>query len=310
MFNVEMKKEFVEKFIENVDLSAELVKSYGDLHQLMLKDDSAMVRYIVKELKKVVEGVVPAELDVPKVSIYINMSGTEDSISLLDVSLRNKYSSNIEFKFTEHIVCSENAFSALVDFFKVSWIELINDAMIRANLEELNAKLESICKDAGNEFVVKFVSPMGRSGKKVVSITDDEIVFVVDESRAYEIDDLVIFATPEGDITEEFIASEYEARVASFAKAQTAPQVLEVRDALICHFSGISKLVKPFTIIKKVYSKNVTKVTNTKKSTLAYFNNGEVFSVVSVTPEGKDVILKPFKIDTLEVADFDVLAAI
>lgn len=309
MYNVAKKDEFLKQFIINADANLELVKTYGSLAGSMRKDDADMVKYLIKEATRVVASSVPDGLDVPDVAVYTSQSGDENSINVVDLVLRNKHSSGYEFRFKKQLVVSDDVFEVLSDFIKCSWVELISDALIRANLEVVNDKLAEIGKEAGNNFVVKIVSPMGRDGRKVIKITDEEIVFVADESRILNMDDILIFNEPNEFLSEEVIKKGYTDTVALFAKAQTTPQFLGVHEPLVGYICDISKMVKPSTLIKKVYSKNVAKLRSDKES-LAYFNDGKVFSVLSVNSDGKEVVLKPFNIDTLEVEDYDVLKAI
>lgn len=309
MYNVAMKDKLVDQFIASADANFELVKSYGSLAESMKKNDADMVKYIIEKATAAMKSSVPEGLDVPAVAVYTSQSGNDDSISIIDLTLRNKYSSEHQFKFKKSIVYRENVFEVFADFLKLVWIELITDALINANLEKVNAKLAEIGKEAGNNFTVKIISPINAEGRKIAKITDEEIVFVADESRILNMDDILIFCEPNEFLSEEAIKEGYTSTVALFAQAQTPVQFLAVHEPLVGYICSISKMIKPMTLIKKVYSKNVQKL-RSDKETLAYFNNGKVFSVVSVNPDGKDVALKPFDVETLEVVDFDVLAAI
>lgn len=311
MYNLKMRDEFVKNFFAGADANYELVCSYGSVAESMKNDDPDMVRYLINKFKVALSSLVPAELDVPEVSVYTNMNGDDNCIKTIDLTLRNKNSSSVEFKFKKQVVYSEDVFDIIAGFLKMSWAELITDAMIRANLEEVNAMFAKIGEEAGNSFKVKVVSPLGRYGHKVAEISDDEIIYVADETRILDMDDILIFCEPNENLPQEAIDAGYKDTVARFAKAQTTPQFVGVHEPTVGYICDISKLVKPLTIIKKVYSKNALKLKkDVNKDIKAYFNNGEVFSVVSATPEGRDVVLKPFNIDTLEVVDFDVLAAI
>lgn len=309
MYNVAKKNEILRQFTENADANLELVRTYGDIAEFMRNDDAEMVKYLIGKAVKAVENSVPSGIDVPSVAVYTSQNGDDNRISIIDLTIRNKYSSNNVFKFKKQIVYSEKVYDVLSDYLKMSWIELITDALIKANLDIVNEKLQGIGKEAGNDFTVKIVSPLGCDGRKVVNLTDEEIVYVADESRILDMDDILLFCEPTEFVTQEMIDKEYEATVARFAKAQTSPQFLAVHEPLIGHICDINKLVKPSTIIKKVYSKNVQKL-RSSKDTMAYFAKDKVFAVVSVTKEGKDVVLKPFNIDTLEVVDLDVLKEI
>lgn len=309
MFNIERKNEIVTKFIADADACLEAVKPYGNLFEAMESDNVDSAKYLIERMAGAVEAVVPKELGVPGIVLYKTFTGEASKIDIVDLTIKNKHNSDIIFRFKHQFVRSSNIFEAVADFLKMCWVELIVDSLVRSNLAVINAKFADIAKEAGIGFSVKVTSPLNNGGKKVISITDEEVVFVADEERALGMDDILLFAEPSEFLSQERIDDEYKKTVANFAKAQTTVQFLSVHELLVGYLCDISKMVKPMTIIKKVYSKNVNKLRGNSE-TLAYFNNGEVFSVVSVNLDGKEVVLKPFNIETLEVVDFDVLGAI
>lgn len=306
MYNIKTKDQLVNEFIANVDANLEIVKSYGSIAESMRNDDAAMVKYLIAKTDKVMVESIPEGIKIPDVSVYTSMNGDNNMVRVIDLIFRNKYSSNYEFKMKNRIVYSEDVFDVLVDFLKCSYIELLIDTLVRKNLEVVNAKLAEIGEKAGNDFVVKIVSPLSNEGKKIVKITDNEIVFVADEERVLSLDDILVFCKPTEFLTEEKIQQGFDDEVSRFAEAQTTVQFIGVRDPLVAYICDISKLVKPFTLIKKVYSKNIDKVRGNKE-TFAYYNKDGVYAVIFVSEDGKEVALKPFDIETLEVVDVNVL---
>lgn len=308
MYNNQKRNELVEQFIENVNLNVRYLKEFCDLHGAMKRGDSTSVKNLIGETARVFSAAVPEEVDIPEVSVFSTMSGDE-GISLINLALRNRYSSEYTFKIKNQFVISEDVFEVFLDFFKCSYTELINYTLVRDNLVKVNAKLKEIITAAGNTFKVTIVPPLGNEGKKIIKITDDEIVYVADEDKALALDDILVFSEPSELVTEDIIKQGFEGEVANFAQAQTTPQFIGVSDPLIGYICDISKLVKPYTLIKKVYSKNVKRL-RSNKETFAYYLEDKVFAVVLVNEDGKEVALKPFNIDTLEVVDVDVLANI
>lgn len=306
MFNIQMKNELVDEFVSNVDKNLSIVKAYGSLEESMKQDDAGMVKYLIKETNRIMVASIPENIEIPSVSVYTSMNGDANMIRVIDLILRNKYSSDYEFKMKSRVVYSEDVFEVVVDFLKCSYIELIIDTLVNKNLEVVNTKLSEIGQKAENNFTVKVVTPLSNKGKKVVKLTDNEVVFVADEERALSLEDILVFCKPTEFITEEKIQQGFDEEVARFAEAQTTPQFIGVHDPLVDYICGISKLVKPFTLIKKIYSKNIEKVKGHKETDAYFFKNG-VYSVISVSEEGREVALQPFDIETLEVVDLDVL---
>lgn len=309
MYNVNQKTEIVNTFTENADDNIKQIQMLGSLKESMEIDDAEMAKLLINKLADAIRAAVPEGIDVPDVTLYTSMSGTDSVIRVIDLIVRNKYSSTYEFKFKKQFVLCDTVFEDIADFLKCSYVELVTDVLVNANLDVVNSKLEEICKEAKNDFKVAIVSPLSHKGKKIVSITDKEVTFVADEERVLDLDDILVFCEPSELVTEEMIAKALEDEVALYAQAQTTPQFVGVHDPLVEYICGISKLVKPFTLIKKVYSKNVAKLRGNKE-TLAYWHEGELYSVLSVNADGKEVVLKPFSTNTLEVADVDVLAKI
>ena len=306
MYNIKSKDQIVNEFIANVDANLEIVKAYGSVAESMRNDDAAMVKYLITETDKIMVASIPDGIKIPDVSVYTAMNGDDNMIRVIDLILRNKYSSNYEFKMKNRIVYSEDVFDVLVDFLKCSYIELIIDTLVRRNLEVVNSKLAEIGEKAGNDFIVKVVSPLSNKGKKIVKITDKEVVFVADEERVLNLDDILVFCQPTEFLTEETIQKGFDDEVSRFAEAQTSVQFIGVHDPLVAYICDVSKLVKPFTLIKKVYSKNIDKVKGSKE-TYAYYNKDGVFAVIFVSEDGKEVALRPFNTETLELVDVDVL---
>ena len=270
MFNIQMKNELVDEFVSNVDRNLSIVKAYGSLEESMKQDDAGMVKYLIKETNRIMVASIPENIEIPSVSVYTSMNGDANMIRVIDLILRNKYT------------------------------------LVNKNLEVVNTKLAEIGQKAENNFTVKVVTPLSNKGKKVVKLTDNEVVFVADEERALSLEDILVFCKPTEFITEEKIQQGFDEEVARFAEAQTTPQFIGVHDPLVDYICGISKLVKPFTLIKKIYSKNIEKVKGHKETDAYFFKNG-VYSVISVSEEGREVALQPFDIETLEVVDLDVL---
>lgn len=308
MRNIRDKEDLVKVFIENVDLNLETVKRYGDLPSLMKGNNVDLSKEIINKISMTVKQSLPEELNgIEDVTVYISMSGSETEIRVIDMVVRNKYKhKGNEFKFKKQIIASDRVFEEVADFLKCSYVELITDYLITENLEVLNSKLDEITAKAGNNFKVRVTSPLGNSGKKIAKITDSEVVFVADEERALELEDVLVLCEPTEVLTEDMINKGVEDEVVIFAQAQTTPQFVGVHDPLICYVCEISRLVKAFTLIKKVNSKNVEKLRGNKE-TLAYYHKEDTYAVLSVNEDGKEVVLQPFNVNTLEVVNEDIL---
>ena len=307
MYNLEKVNTILAEFNELVAINLESVKIAGDLSQAMLSDDVDKTKYIIKNIHKTVSRCVPQGLDVAGATIYITLGGNDSCIRVVGLSLKNKRSEDFEFKMKADIVYSERIFEEVSDFIVCAYNSLLTDALIRANLEVVNSTLANICKDAGLSFKVSFISPLGRENKKIEKITDDELVYVAVEERVFDIDDLVIFADKDNEELAESYKNEYDYLVSKFASVQTTPQFVDMNVSLVSYLGDISDYVKAFTLIRKVNTKNIEKVTSKNSVVVAnYFDKeNSIYALIRVSHGNREIVLSPFNTSTLEVVDLD-----
>lgn len=308
MYNLESRDKYLREFSERVEGRIDFLKCYCDLYAEMAKDNVVVVKSFISMVNTEISKVTPKELSVAPASVYTQFSG-EDGISLIKLTLRNKYSDKRHFSMKREFARTTSVFDEVVDFFRCSYIELITDALVRSNLEVVNSVLGKICEGANNSFRVTVVPPMGNLGKSLLKITDDEVVYVASEDRALSLDDILVFSTPTEFVKEELIEKGINKEISLFAQAQTSPQFVGLKSPLIGYICDIGKLIKPITLIKKAYSRNALKVTGNKE-TLAYYTEDGVYSVVRLGKDIKEVVLQPFNTESLERVDLDVLSKI
>lgn len=311
MYKLTEKNELVENFLQSAKEAAESSKMFGDLKAEMTAGNADMAKYLIERLVKAVEDVLP-EVGVAGTSKHISFRTSEGTaLNILAMSIKNVYSANESFSFKRELILSENIFEELIDYVRYAYAELVVDALVKVNLEVANEKFEEITKAAGNSFKVRFVTGLAEEnrGKTIAHITNEEVVYVADEDAALNLSEILVFADVTELITEDKIKQGFDMEVAAFAQAQTTPQMVAVHDPLVDYLAGVSKLVKAFTLIKKVYSKNVEKIRG-NKATEAYFKKDDAFAVIAVSEDGtREVILNPFNVKTMEAEDIDVLAA-
>lgn len=306
MYNIKEKDILVNQFIENADLNYDVFCSYGSLYHFMESGDNINVKNMINGINDVFYNIAGGIEGFPKVSVLVTLKG-ETSISQMDITMKNKNKSSVKFKMKKCFVLTENVLEELISFFKSVYVELLVDTLVRDNLKLVNELLEKICKDANLEYKVSVTSALSNEGRKIASITDEEVVYVADEEKALTLEGLVLFADEEV-VSPEVVEEQYKQAVVRFAEAQTTVQFVGVSEPILRYICGFSSLVKPFTLIKKVHSKNIKNLRGNKES-LYYYNEDGIYSIIKVDEEGnKTVVLKPFDISTLEVVDVDVLA--
>lgn len=312
MFNAEVKKNLIDEFKLNAGNLFNEVKDDCDLKAAMLNGDVDDVRGIVKRCQSIMVANIPDGVDVPKTSLYVSptTASGDDSISLVNITLSNKISADKVFKYAT-TVTREGAIDKVVDFMMGVYITLIIDKLVSKNLERVNDVIAQAVAESGITYGVKIVSSLGNDGKKIAHISDDEVVFVADESRVFDLDKIIVLLEEETElISADVIQQHYNNLVEEFANAQTPEQLVKNHGGvLVAHVCDISKRLKAMTLIKKVCTKNVSKIRG-DKDTIAYFADGDVFALVAKRDGNFEVILAPFDVNTFRKVDYDVLKAI
>lgn len=308
MYNAKDMKNLIKTFTEVLRDNVNYTFQGVDIEAFMESGDVDFVRQAVRKLQNNVIASIPNGIPVPKCSMYVSPIG-EPEITMIHVSISNKVYAEKKFKYT-FAATRGNTLSKLEDFFATTYVELIIDDVIGTNLQVVNQLLDSVVKDAGLEYSISIVPPVGNTGKKIVSLSDDEIVFVADEDRALALDDVTVFQEVSEDVSGEDLETAYNQIVEDLMGCQTVEQLIAKQGGLlVSYICDISKLVRPITLIKKVCTKDATKG-KLRDDTVAYFSKGDVYSLVAKRGGHFEVVLSPFNVNTLRKEDFDVLEAL
>lgn len=309
MITAEEKNSLVQEFHNASKEMFESVKENCKLRCAMEADDVDDARDIIKRIQNVMVANIPEGLSVPKTSLYVSPVGNE-GISLINIALVNKMSAQKTFKYAI-TVTRDNAEEKVFDFMLSAYTALIIDELVNENLKKVNDVLTQAVAESGIDYGIKIVSSLGNEGKKIASMSDDEIVFVADETRVFSLENIIVLLDGATElISEETIQKHYNSIVEELATAQTPEQLVGIHGgALVAHVCDISKRLKPMTLIKKVCSKNVDRLRG-DKDTIAYYSKDDVYSLIARREGNFEVILSPFDTKTLRKVDVDVLKAI
>lgn len=309
MINLEAKKAVVSEFEGKVKEFYPIVSAKYDVQKAMDESDVDTIKDCVKSVQNSMVGSIPEGLKIPEVITHVFAFG-ESKVTYFTIKVINKSSSPKKFAFSI-TVTSEKAFNVVFDFFYGVYLDLIVDELVTENLEKVNDVLQQVVANAGVDYNIKIVSDLGiDSKKKIVSFRDDEVVFVADSDKIFELEDvIVLFDEPVEYAPEKVIQDHFNSMVDELRLAQTTAQLVNMQGgALVAYICGISKRVKPMTIIKSIYSKNVA--TSGKKNGIAYYLKDNVYAAINFTDGVPEVILSPFDINTFVNVDKDVLADI
>jgi hypothetical protein len=299
LFNQQVDKEFAER------------KALFGIKQGMISGNSTAVRNGVSDIRDMVISAIPSIVPVCKAHCYTACFASEngESIVSITVTIGSRQESKVDFKYSASIV-GDNPEQKVFTFIKSIYSELIINGLAQINVDKVNAVLAKASADASLPYSVRLVTPLGRNGKRISYLSDDEVVFVADLDRLFNIDNMVVFMDGENEyVDQKTIESVYGKLVDFFIKAQTTVQLVAMHGGdLLSLLCNISKRLKPMTLISKVYSKNVMAMKSGQRG-IGFFKNDSVFAVVAKNEDSAEVILKPIDINTLEPVEYDVLSA-
>ena len=310
------RKEIINKFADDVTAAADeqrpslMIASYyqaGDLENvkscIRLIED--MIRYRLPAGYKVGE-----KLD--DVLVKIMFVGTA-----INLTIRNRYEgAKVTFRKKYPIIVRDGISNAdlydrVVEAIYYVFEGLLEDAMMRENLELINGAVDELVKAAGLDYKVSFVSPFGKDVEsKIYALTDQEVVFVADKERLFKTEDLTILQTPNEFIKQETIDSAKQILTDKFATAQTTAEFVGNLGFSLTHFlCDIGKTKKPLYYLKRITGKNLLNNREVYDGQYFYLKDG-VFSIVERKDGVSEVVLTPFSTETFQRVDgVDVLGS-
>lgn len=309
---VNKKNELLKVFQDGYTANLNANMAGIDLLSLCKKGDSNAVKQVCEKVKSNILAAIPEGYAIPKALMYVTCTGTSaDSVSVISISVSSSWKSDHKFKFSIQIPADDAVQTRLIDFLTGAYDQLFYDELIMNNVDIVNNLLKELTEAAGLSFSMKMVSPMGMNGKKVAAISNDEIVFVADFENIFQIDDILAFQEiseeDDGLITAEQVENAKKILSDELGVIQTTVQMAAAHGgSLVKILSNIGTSTKAMTLIRKVTSKNVEKLTGAS-DTHAYYEKDGVYAIVARSNGVFQVVLSPFDVETLEPSDVDVL---
>jgi hypothetical protein len=312
MINTKTRDEIVKKFTEDVERTAEEVRGRIKLYSYYKAGVYDVVREGIHDIQKIIERQLPlSKEEVNENKVAIHVSFTANTISVI---MKNKFEScAVKFKEKFAIViragvsddtiydeCFENMFTV--------YENVLVDILMRPNVYEFNKVLGELTEAAGLDYKVSVTRPYQNDGKKISVLTDDEVVFVCDQDRIFDIDTLTIMQTPvavaEGEepvgLTQEAIDEAKKAMSDLFATAQTTAEFVENKGFPVIQFvCDLPKLKKPITYMNKIANKNIM---NNKKAYdgLYFYYKDNVFALAEAKDGAVEVVFSPIDVNTFK----------
>lgn len=312
MISLVAKNKIMDQFTKAVETTAEEVRGRIQLFSYYDAGVYDTVRNGIHDIKKMIERQIPEEVQIDAVASHIMFSG-----NVISVTMKNKFEdSKVKFRVKFPIVVRTDASNdslydeCVIGMFNV-YQDLVEDALMRTNVEEFNAVLAGLTKEASLDYRVAVVTPYMYSGKKIAVMTDDEVVFVCDKERIFDINNISVMQVASETITQESIDEAKKQVADQFATAQTTAEFVENKGfALIQYVCDLSKLKKPLSYMKKIASKNIQN-NKVMYDGLYYYLKDDVFALVEAKGGAAEVVLSPIDVNTFKrVEGIDVLGAV
>lgn len=315
MVTIKSKDEIIQGFIERVKANIATNCTDVDLTSYMRQYNTRAISDCCLKLLSNVVLAVPEEVGIDlkrRPLLHVSVNGSEEKgITVIVITLSSRISAAKKFKYS-FSATQYNTKESIVDFITRVFVDLIVDDLATSNLVRVNEVLSEATKDAGLDYSVVIESPMSGKGKKLSYISDDEIHFVADIDRVFELNDLLILKEEETDvIKEEDVLKAYDGLVAEIAECQTTPQLVSKKGtSLISYICDISKRADPMSMIKKVTSRNwESRRDNYSKDMIFYSVVDGTFALIALSEGNAEYLLHPFTVENYRPADVDILEA-
>ena len=310
------RKEIIEKFADDVTAAADEQRPSLMIASYYQAGDFDNVKSCIRLIEDMIRYRLPAGYKIGEklddVLVKIMFTGT-----VINLTIRNRYEdAKVQFRKKHPIVVREgisndDLYDRVVEAIYFAFEGLLEDAMMRENLDLINGAVDELVKGAGLNYKVSFVSPFTRNtDNKIFALTDQEVVFVADKDRLFKTEDLTILQTPNEFIKQETIDSAKQILMDKFATAQTTAEFVGNLGFSLTHFlCDIGKTKKPLYYLKRITGKNLLNNKEVYDGQYYYLKDG-VFSIVERKDGVSEIILTPFSTETFQrVEGVDVLGS-
>ena len=312
MFNTAKRDEVLQKFEQDVIKVAQDFSGVPRMYESFASDMlSSVKRWIgILDDKKLPEGV-----EVGKLSTRVLLYGD----SLMNFSVRSSVTGGVNpIKYKFSLKKTEGStdislYEELVDNIYNIYKLLIFSGMIDENVKYMNEVLSEICEAADLSYRVQVASPIGHKGDVIKSISEKEIVFVADEERIFNLDNVRVTMEPDETVTMDSIMASRKSVADQYGTALDVVQFLENGEFdLIRYICKISKSRNIALTLRKMSAKSL-KDTRKRKAGVYTYRDGDVIGLVKIATDGDEpeVVLNPFNVKTFERVDgIDMLSMI
>lgn len=308
MFNT-IKKDQVLKTYENE--ASNLLSQLRDRYYILDHVKAGLtdtIRSDVRDIDEVLRTIIPdgIKVSLPRFRITQSVDG-------ISITVRNKDTNTLEYEYKGSFFYNSNKtnqemFENISIWWHSIYEELMVAAMQQVNVDIVNDILDGITKKAGVGYSVNVVIPYGQKGRKLSSISDSEIVMVVDPDAIFKIDEVVAFKEPDALVSEKDIEEVRESIANQFATAHTVFEFLDAKFAIMSFICG-KTLKRTISLIKDVTHRNIANQSR-NVDCLVYYSKDDIFAIAEIKDGNIETVLSPFNVKTFEKVDgVDLVAA-
>ena len=315
MFNTAKRDEILQKFEQDVIKVAQDFSGVPRLYESFASDMVSSVKRWIGILDDRIREKLPEGIEVNKLSTRVLLYGE----NLMNISVRSSVTGGanpIKYKFSLKKTDGStdiSLYEELVDNIYNIYKLLIFSGMIDENVKYMNEVLSEICEAADLSYKVQVASPIGHKGDVIKYISEKEIVFVANEERIFNLDNVRVTMESDETVTMDSIMASRKSVADQYGTALDVVQFLEngAFDLIryICKISKSRNIALP---LRKLSVKSL-KDTVKRKAGVYTYRDGDVVGLVEIAADGDEpeVILKPFNVKTFErVEDVDMLSMV
>ncbi len=261
-----------------------------------------------KRLNSFVKTFLPKGIKVDYPKLRFALSGDTFTITARNSEANSVLKYKIAKSFTRRTgstneVMFEEYANWIYDLYEV----LLVSALQQKNVDAVNAVLDEITQMADTSYSVHVAIPFGQKGKRLAYVSDDEVVFCVDEDKIFDLDDVAVMAEPGNILSESDIQAAKEAVANEYATAHTVFEFIKNGGFNLINYLCGKTGKSVMTQIKSITKKNMANQSR-RVDGLAYYSVDNVFAIVEFKGGNIEVVLSPFNVDTFEKVDVDVMS--
>lgn len=298
MWNKDSLKEGISNFRDSAKLGLSELLDNTPISVLMGNGDFDGLSKVLRDCKLFVEREANKVVKIPDTTNYSSKKGySENEVSVVDFSIKNKFGSDVSFSYKDTLCWSkEKRYTTTPDirfkeFLLNSFADLIRYSACLENLNTVNDLLSENLAKASLPHIMRVVPRLREDPKDRIlkGITDDELVFYVDDSPVLTLGDSILFDENNPELVERAKSQIYDELVSK----QTTAELLSIRGGLLVRYLiNFSSRKKPLTILSDSVRRDWKSVNDGFNGVFKY-RNDDYFTILNKGEDGYEFVLSP-----------------